>query len=1283
MFRMSKQILLGIIIALLIMTGASAQEQPTNPLTLDQKVANDISFIKELTSAEVNSLDKKIVSAGFEKLLDEKKYEEITDIIKEYSNNSHTNLYKIYSGMSIDSPKPELQEYNEIEKHLLSFGARAIFEFLEEQPLRLGNVTREELSIMLLHYPIFMVRDDILKTYYDDKNNLKQDFYNVLVEYFENNIDEEGFLIINPDKEDQDTLGINHNINRAETFIFFSPTGDASLSKLPDSQSKKIFLKYDGKWLVMVDVNNLDFKQEEKITNKYLIKKTRLIIQGFHNLYNSSLKFNFYKDPYFQIDMDINPNSFVQVQIDDPGIKSYSVAILKQGVLIERFKNRGRLKADIVTNLMDFFQIKSKEPIMIPYVESKTPTDVDIEKLHVTLKSIIKKEFSMLIFKEQGFKIYTYDDQLEISTNLKYNLEIDPSYNDVKVEEIKNKITTAQVDIESSNKNERVVGEKEEPMTTTRNNDPTPVIDQKTAKDLKTACESALQNEGQIYGFTTKNNVTYNTIFLEAPFDDFIPDKMVKILRQMMQQTLSPDLCFYGIYKYQEHEDYNILKWGEGNDVEPCPPCPYPVNSLIDVCKVFESSNNKINVEGNMDATTKVTINDDETAVVKDDEITVQNKNYDVRLKEIQTVQSKINKLLLQDKVGWTSEVTKLVEERADLKIKLARDLKWINNDEADKLLKPTTPAERDKRKAFGEKVFPTKLPKIEKQSSTPIVSKEEKEYYSQLAELQKKINQEDLKADKDQSLIDKLADERKKVINDMQSKGYGASLWSQPEGMTMKKYWEQMATGQEAGTEQKKTTAEETILKVTTGANVQETAKEAAKYAEETLKNIDKNNFPEYPTSLVNSLDTLKTSLLTLAEAESNEINALLEQIKKNNDAFVQEVEAVQSTSPPELLKKSVQNGFPSDLLTQLFTLKLMVNATIKQAETTVKNMDEPTEEEEIEEEETTEIIPPTQVSKDNPEETVVLPDTSTATTVEFKENVPLDYNGLIVVLDPGHGGIDSGAVSKEGDKESELNFQMAEKIKEKLEEKGFAVFFTRKGDYQLYKTTDYHTDFNKDGSITSKDELYTRTIFANNHYADLFISLHHNSNEDASAQGTEIYIGCYCDNQARNNNKKDSCTFKKDDISIYAGRFRPENLELYEENLIKNEDIGRKLAAQLQGTISSSSTTLCFDSGLLIGLDDSADNQYYPQMPAVLIELGYLSNEQDLANIKNEAKQDKAAIGVAEAVSEYFEENNQPESNDDALADALTETPYYVLPSLSFNERINYLQKFVSLQT
>lgn len=107
----------------------------------------------------------------------------------------------------------------------------------------------------------------------------------------------------------------------------------------------------------------------------------------------------------------------------------------------------------------------------------------------------------------------------------------------------------------------------------------------------------------------------------------------------------------------------------------------------------------------------------------------------------------------------------------------------------------------------------------------------------------------------------------------------------------------------------------------------------------------------------------------------------------------------------------------------------------------------------------------------------------------------------GILIVLDPGHGGEDLGAVGLGGLREKDLNLALALALKEELEREGARVILTR----------DHDTEVSGSPDSTTEVELGARVKVAEDHGANLFISLHHNALADEAtsrqAHGTHIY--------------------------------------------------------------------------------------------------------------------------------------------------------------------------------
>lgn len=116
-------------------------------------------------------------------------------------------------------------------------------------------------------------------------------------------------------------------------------------------------------------------------------------------------------------------------------------------------------------------------------------------------------------------------------------------------------------------------------------------------------------------------------------------------------------------------------------------------------------------------------------------------------------------------------------------------------------------------------------------------------------------------------------------------------------------------------------------------------------------------------------------------------------------------------------------------------------------------------------------------------------------APTIEYKFTPGL--KNKVVVLDPGHGGSDPGAIGLNKTQEKTITLAIAMQTKTLLEKSGARVIMTRQDDRDVFGP-----------SASAADELKARITVANNRKADAFISIHINSFQERSAGGTSTYF-------------------------------------------------------------------------------------------------------------------------------------------------------------------------------
>lgn len=205
---------------------------------------------------------------------------------------------------------------------------------------------------------------------------------------------------------------------------------------------------------------------------------------------------------------------------------------------------------------------------------------------------------------------------------------------------------------------------------------------------------------------------------------------------------------------------------------------------------------------------------------------------------------------------------------------------------------------------------------------------------------------------------------------------------------------------------------------------------------------------------------------------------------------------------------------------------------------------------------------------------------DSYVAASVE-EESVPT------VILDAGHGGIDSGAISVYGDEEKHLNLALAQKLGAFLESAGVRVIYTRDEDTMVESKEDYSTRKTRD--------LMGRVEIAEEYPDALFVSIHMNTLPAAQYKGLQIFYST-------------------------------------------NNDANRALAQVMQNTVSEAlqpenGRTVKDAEGKIFILDRL-------EQPAILIECGFISNAEEATLLKDEAYQAKLAYVLSRPILNFLSE-------------------------------------------
>jgi len=213
---------------------------------------------------------------------------------------------------------------------------------------------------------------------------------------------------------------------------------------------------------------------------------------------------------------------------------------------------------------------------------------------------------------------------------------------------------------------------------------------------------------------------------------------------------------------------------------------------------------------------------------------------------------------------------------------------------------------------------------------------------------------------------------------------------------------------------------------------------------------------------------------------------------------------------------------------------------------------------------------------------------DGTTSTPDTKNENLSLmnqNAKQKLIVIDIGHGGNDSGSIAHQDmpDElyEKDVNLEIGLKVKDLLNQAGAKYIFTRESDVSM--------------------PLYDRPALANDSGADIFISIHNNSSEKSSPDGTEIYYYSKVNEQGQ------------DEVALYG---------------IYSKDIAQSIQKKMVETLGTSDRGIK-ESQYLAVLNKTS-------MPAIIIEGAFMSNPGDLEKIRTTEYKEKYAYALVNGLIE-----------------------------------------------
>ncbi len=200
--------------------------------------------------------------------------------------------------------------------------------------------------------------------------------------------------------------------------------------------------------------------------------------------------------------------------------------------------------------------------------------------------------------------------------------------------------------------------------------------------------------------------------------------------------------------------------------------------------------------------------------------------------------------------------------------------------------------------------------------------------------------------------------------------------------------------------------------------------------------------------------------------------------------------------------------------------------------------------------------------------------------------KEIYLPITNRIIGIDPGHGGVDSGALSKEGIEEDDINLKIALKLKRYIEQSGGIAVLTRDEDKGLY------TKKSSTLKQMKTEDLKNRKALIEDSACDIFLSIHLNSFTKPKYSGAQTF---------------------------YSKRF-PES---------------QKLAYILQDELRD---VLNKENKRLPEINEEVYLLKEMDIPSVLIEAGFLSNDIEAKLLNTSEYQEKVAWSIYAGIIKYF---------------------------------------------
>jgi N-acetylmuramoyl-L-alanine amidase len=233
-----------------------------------------------------------------------------------------------------------------------------------------------------------------------------------------------------------------------------------------------------------------------------------------------------------------------------------------------------------------------------------------------------------------------------------------------------------------------------------------------------------------------------------------------------------------------------------------------------------------------------------------------------------------------------------------------------------------------------------------------------------------------------------------------------------------------------------------------------------------------------------------------------------------------------------------------------------------------------------------------------------------------------PHSKRDIMVVVDPGHGGKDPGAVGAKGEREKDVVLSIAQLLAKRLKkEKGFDVKLVRNDDFFV--------------------PLRKRVEIARQHKADMFISVHADAAPRLTASGASVY--CLSEGGATSATARFMA--QRENGADLLGATSLLNLK-DKDPMLAGVILDMSMNATIAASLQLGSTILGSLAGITTLHQKRVEQAGFavlksPDVPSILVETGFISNARDSQRLVTARHQQAVADGLFEGLQRYFEKN------------------------------------------